>query len=69
MREWCGRNPVLSVVQDFVRTPFTLDEILPKEQQAEEAAEEVLKQIDLIKKAIRTRAFRGELVANALQGG
>lgn len=41
-----------------------LDVILAKEQQAKEAAEGVLEQIDLIKKAILARAFRGELGTN-----
>ena len=41
-----------------------LDDLLAKEQQAKEAAEEVLEQIDLIKKAILARAFRGELGTN-----
>lgn len=41
-----------------------LDDLLAKEQQAKEAAERVLEQIDLIKKAILARAFRGELSTN-----
>ena len=41
-----------------------LDDLLTKEQQAKEAAEGVLEQIDLIKKAILARAFRGELGTN-----
>ena len=41
-----------------------LDNLLAKEQQAEEATEEALEQIDLIKKAILARAFRGELGTN-----
>lgn len=41
-----------------------LDELLIKEKQAKEAAEGVLKQIDLIKKSILARAFRGELGTN-----
>lgn len=41
-----------------------LDDLLSKEQQAKEAAEKVLEQIDLIKKAILARAFRGELGTN-----
>ena len=41
-----------------------LDNLLVKEQQAKESAEEVLEQIDLIKKAILARAFRGELGTN-----
>lgn len=41
-----------------------LDDLLAKEQQAKEVAEGVLEQIDLIKKAILARAFRGELGTN-----
>ena len=41
-----------------------LDNLLAKEQLAKEAAEGVLEQIDLIKKAILARAFRGELGTN-----
>lgn len=41
-----------------------LDDLLVKEQQAKEAAEGVLDQIDLIKKAILALAFRGELGTN-----
>lgn len=41
-----------------------LDDLLAKEQQAKDAAEGVLGQIDLIKKAILARAFRGELGTN-----
>ena len=41
-----------------------LDDLFSKEQQAKEAAEGVLEQIDLIKKAILARAFRGELGTN-----
>ena len=41
-----------------------LDSLLSKEQQAKEAAEAVLEQIDLVKKSILSRAFRGELGTN-----
>ena len=41
-----------------------LDSIFAKEQQAKEAAEAVLEQIDLLKKSILARAFRGELGTN-----
>lgn len=41
-----------------------LGDLLAKEEQAKEAAEGVLEQIDLIKKAILARAFRGELGTN-----
>ncbi|NBH34269.1 hypothetical protein D3Z58_12025 [Clostridiaceae bacterium] len=42
----------------------TLSVLFNKEQQAKEAAETVLAQIDTIKKAILARAFRGELGTN-----
>ena len=41
-----------------------LDDMFAKEQQAKEAAETVLEQINLIKKSILSRAFRGELGTN-----
>ena len=41
-----------------------LDSIFAKEQQAREAAEAVLEKIDLLKKSILARAFRGELGTN-----
>ncbi len=41
-----------------------LDELLHKEQQAKEAAEQVISQIDTMKKSILARAFRGELGTN-----
>ena len=42
----------------------TLGDLFAQEQQAEEAAEAVLDQIDLMKKSILARAFRGELGTN-----
>ena len=44
--------------QEIVRI---LDNLLAKEQQVKEDAENVLNQIDLMKKAILAKAFRGEL--------
>lgn len=41
-----------------------LEELFEKEQQAKAAAESVLDQIDIMKKAILARAFRGELGTN-----
>lgn len=41
-----------------------LDSLFDKEQQAKKAAEEVLEQIDFVKKSILARAFRGELGTN-----
>lgn len=43
-----------------------IDDLLAKEQQAKELAENALAKIDLIKKAILARAFRGELGTNNL---
>lgn len=42
----------------------TLNDLINKEQQAKAAAESVLDQIDIMKKAILARAFRGELGTN-----
>lgn len=53
--------PLMDEQTEIVRI---LDDLLAKEQQAKEAAEGVLEQIDLIKKAILARAFRGELGTN-----
>ena len=41
-----------------------LDELFDKEQQTKEATEIVLDQIELMKKSILARAFRGELGTN-----
>lgn len=53
--------PHISEQTEIVRI---LDDLLAKEQQAKEAAEGVLEQVDLIKKAILARAFRGQLGTN-----
>lgn len=50
--------PTLPEQQEIVRI---LDSVLAKERNAKEAAEQVLEQIDLLKKSILARAFRGEL--------
>lgn len=50
--------PSLSEQQEIVRI---LDSVLEKERTAKSAAEQVLEQIDLLKKSILARAFRGEL--------
>lgn len=42
----------------------TISQLLEKEQQAKEAAEQVISQIDTMKKSILARAFRGELGTN-----
>lgn len=55
---------ILPETQEQAEIVRLLDDLLTKEQQAKEAAEGVLEQIDLIKKAILARAFRGELGTN-----
>lgn len=52
------RLPTLPEQQEITRI---LDSLLEKEQQSKEATETVLEQIDLMKKAILAKAFRGEL--------
>lgn len=53
--------PSLGEQTEIVRI---LGSLFAKEQQAREAAEAVLEQIDLLKKSILARAFRGELGTN-----
>lgn len=55
---------ILPETQEQAEIVRLLDDLLANEQQAKEAAEGVLEQIDLIKKAILARAFRGELGTN-----
>lgn len=52
-----GSNEQIEIVR-------ILDAFFAKEQQTKEAAEKVLDQIDLMKKSILARAFRGELGTN-----
>ena len=54
-------KPSLLEQSEIVRI---LEDLLSKEQQAKEATEGVVEQINLIKKAILARAFRGELGTN-----
>ena len=58
---WIINLPSLAEQQEIVRI---VDSLLDKEQKAKEAAESVLEQIDLMKKSILARAFRGELGTN-----
>lgn len=53
--------PTLPEQTEIVRI---IDDLLAKEQQANELSENALAKIDLIKKAILARAFRGELGTN-----
>lgn len=55
---------VPNIIDEQTEIVRILDELLAKEQQGKEAAEAVLEQIDLIKKSILARAFRGELGTN-----
>ena len=55
---------ILPETQEQTEIVRLLDDLIAKEQQAKESAEGVLGQIDLIKKAILVRAFRGELGTN-----
>ena len=55
---------ILPETQEQAEIVRLLDDLLAKEQQAKEAAEGVLEQIDLIKKSVLARAFRGELGTN-----
>lgn len=54
----------LPSVPEQIEIVLILEDFFTKEQQAKEAAEAVLEQIDLIKKSILARAFRGELGTN-----
>lgn len=53
--------PTINEQTEIVRI---VDDLLAKEQQAKELAENALAKIDLIKKSILARAFRGELGTN-----
>ena len=55
--------PIPTVVEQ-IEIISILDRAFAKEQQAKEAAEAVLDQIELMKKSILARAFRGELGTN-----
>ena len=56
--KWDIELPSIPEQQEIVRI---LDTVLEKERTAKEAAEQVLEQIDLLKKSLLARAFRGEL--------
>ena len=51
-------------IEEQYEISSVLDELFNNEQQAKEAAEQVIDQIDTMKKAILARAFRGELGTN-----
>lgn len=59
------RFPIrVAVKEEQTEIVRILDSLFAKEQQAKEAAEAVLEKIDLLKKSILARAFRGELGTN-----
>lgn len=55
---------LLPPIVEQVEIVRIIDSLFAKEQQAKEAAEGVLEKIDLLKKSILARAFRGELGTN-----
>lgn len=57
-------NIEIPPIDEQVEIVQILDDLFAKEQQTKEAAEVVLDQIDLMKKSILARAFRGELGTN-----
>jgi len=57
-------NIEIPPIDEQVAIVQILDDLFAKEQQTKEAAEVVLDQIDLMKKSILARAFRGELGTN-----
>lgn len=59
-----GFPVLIPALEEQVQIVSHIDDLLAKGQQAKEAAEGVLEQINLIKKAILARAFRGELGTN-----
>ena len=59
-----GFPVLMPTIEEQAQIVLLVDNLLAKERQAKEAAERVLEQIDLIKKAILARAFRGELGTN-----
>ena len=61
MEDYTLNLPTFSEQTEIVRI---IDALLSKEQQGKELAENALAKIDLIKKAILARAFRGELGTN-----
>lgn len=61
MEDYTLNLPTFSEQTEIVRI---IDDLLAKEQQANELSENALAKIDLIKKAILARAFRGELGTN-----
>ena len=59
-----GMHYPLAPMGEQVEIIRILDNLFAKEQQAKEAAEAVLEKINLLKKSILARAFRGELGTN-----
>lgn len=51
-------------IKEQIEIVRILDDMFAKEQQVKQVAETVVEQIDLIKKSILSRAFRGELGTN-----
>ena len=58
---WQLLLPTLSEQHEIVRL---IDDLLARERKAQQATEQALASIDLMKKSILARAFRGELGTN-----
>ena len=58
---WVINLPSLPEQHEIVRL---IDDLLTRERSAQQAAEQALASIDLMKKSILARAFRGELGTN-----
>lgn len=59
-----GFPVLMPTIEEQAQIVSQIDNLLAKEQQAKEVAQGVLEQINLIKKAILARAFRGQLGTN-----
>lgn len=60
-------NVLLPSVDEQKKIVDIIDLLLEKEEAAKEAAEQVIEQIDLMKKSILAKAFRGELGTNNVE--
>ena len=63
-KELASLNIQITDLNEPEKVVAVLDKLFEKEQEAKEAAEQVIDQIDAMKKSILARAFRGELGTN-----
>jgi len=64
IKDLCSLTIPVPTKHEQLEIAVLLDSLLDREKQAKEAAEQVIDQIDAMKKAILARAFRGELGTN-----